>query len=406
MRVPTATDDRWSMGPDLVRRLLARYATWLQSRPLAPYDPRTVERVCIFSMDVDNLRVGDRVAAAMVLNLVARRFPRATLSLVTTRRQAQDNADLYLRHSPIHRLIACDEPDTTRDWLALWRRLRTERFEVCVQDCRDGILNPLFAHLCGIRIRIGLQRGLPVDDFLTCGRNVRMRILGEATLLDLAESYARALEFEPALKRADIEPFFRLDPVPLAVAAPDGPIIAVHPGGGSEWNRRWPAVRYVELCESLSRAYNAHLIVIGGEEERPDADSIVREVLERHPESDIRNGCGGDLSCMARHIASAQLLVGNDSSAMHIAAGLGKPAVIIFGPTTHTVWDAYRRQSSVSAGLDCWRRRPTTGRDVTVSCGHACPVRYDPSSKRYPYCMAQVGVAAVLEECHRKLVAS
>lgn len=394
------------MRKSLVHRLLLLYSGWLKFAGPTRSIPAVVERVCIFSMSGDGLRAGDRIATATILNLVARRFPDATVCLITTPYQAERYGDLYLRHLGIDRLITGEihGDDDWRNWLALWRRLRKERFDVCVQDSRDEVLTPFFALLCGIGVRIGLQRGFPTDRFLNPDRNIRAQSLGDATLLDIAESYAQALGFDPPLPREQIKPFFRLAPPvqPLDVAT-QRPIVVLHPGGARDWNRRWPHTHYAELCEQLVGGCNPQVLIIGGADEGDEADLIVRLVRQRCPAANISNRCGGDLNRIAGYLAAADLLVANDSSVMHIAAGLGTPAVILFGPSYHGVWDAYRQQTSLRSGFACWRHRPTLGHDTTVNCGYQCPVAYDPSTKRYPRCLTQLQVANVFVECKRKL---
>jgi ADP-heptose:LPS heptosyltransferase len=397
------------MGARLFRLLLRLYAWCSRIFPFEPPDGAEIRRVAIFSVLGPGLRTGDHVAASIVPNLVARRFPNATLHFVISKHQAQAFGNLYLRHTPIDQIIVCDLSNggPRKNWLALWREVRARKFDVCVHDCRDTVLSPAFAHLCGIRFRIGLHRGESVDEFINPPRGVHLQPDLRTTMLDLAESYARALAFDPPLAREQIEPHFELAPMtkPLGVDA-HRPIVAVHAGGARDWNRRWPDTHFISLCERLSRECRAQIVFLGGEEERAEAELIVGVVRKRCPDANIRNVCGGDLNWLSHQLANADLLVANDSAVMHIAAGLHKPAVIAFGPTTYFAWDAYRHQSNVSLNLECWRHRPTLGQDVTVDCGHQCPVVYDPAQNQYPYCMRQLTVARVFDECERRLAGS
>lgn len=361
-----------------------------------------VERVAIFSALGPGLRAGDHVAASIAFVLVARRFPGAEIHLVTTAFQADRFRDLYLRHMPIDRLIVCADSASARwrDRISLWRTIRGMRFDACVQDSRDTRLSPFFAHLCGIGMRFGLQRGLATDAFINQRRVALAGDWGAMTLLDMAEAYAEALSFDPPLAREQITPHFRLAPLeePLAFSSRRA-IVVVHPGGSRDWNRRWPQAHYAALCEQLIRRCGAQVLIVGGDDERDDAEVIIRYVRGRCPEADMRHACGGDLNRLAHHVARADLVVGNDSSVMHIAAGLDVPAVIVFGPTICTTWDAYRRQTSLTLGMECWRHRPTLRQDVIVGCGHGCPVAYDSAAPRYPHCMTHLSVSMVFDRC-------
>jgi ADP-heptose:LPS heptosyltransferase len=388
-----------------IDRLLAWYAQLLRFFPRRRRAD-TVAKVAIFSALGPGLRAGDHIAASIVFEVVARRFPGAELHLVTTAFQAQRFGDLYLRHMPIDRLVVCDDiaPGRWRNAIALWRRLRAERYDACVQDSRDTLLSPLLAHLCGIRRRYGLQRGLTVDAFVNQRRVALTLSWGAMTLLDMAEAYADALAFDPPLRREQIAPRFRLvAPASPSWAPLQRPVVVVHAGGSRDWNRRWPGTHFEALCERLIRRSGAQIVVVGGEDEREDADDLLRRVRERCPQAQLHNGCGGDLNQMGHLVARADLVVGNDSSVMHIAAGLDVPAVILFGPTPSSAWDAYRNQTSLSLGLDCWRHRPTLHRDTVVDCGHACPVAYDPAERRHPYCLEGLSVDTVADACERRL---
>ncbi|MFZ5635059.1 MAG: glycosyltransferase family 9 protein [Pseudomonadota bacterium] len=395
------------MSGRLLARCMAAYAGLLRRFARArPTAERKVSRVAIFSALGPGLRAGDHIAASIVFEVVALRFPDAEVHLVTTAYQAERFGDLYLRHMPVDHLVVCDglAPGRWRNRLALWRTLRARRFDACVQDSRDTLLTPLFAHLCGIPRRFGLQRGLAVDAFVNERDHALAGSWGAKTLLDMAEAYAQALAFDPPLPRERIAPRFRL--APLAdppVLSPRRPVVVLHPGGSRDWNRRWPAAHFEALCERLVRGSGAQIVVVGGEDEREDAEDLLDRVRARCPDATLRNACGGDLNRMAHHVAQADLVVGNDSAVMHIAGGLDIAAVIVFGPTPSSPWDAYRRQTSLSLGLPCWRHRPTLNRDVVVDCGHACPVRYDPVEGRHPHCMVALSVDTVAAACERRL---
>ncbi|WP_146098057.1 glycosyltransferase family 9 protein [Xanthomonas arboricola] len=403
-----ASTGRGSMNRRLADAALLAYARLLRRFERVPAATAQVERVVIFSALGPGLRAGDHIAASIAFELVARRFPGAELHLVTTAFQAGKFHDLYLLHMPIDRLIVCDDPafGRWRNWLRLLRGLRAARYDACVHDSRDTRLSPLFAHLCGIGRRFGLQRGLAVDAFVNQGQIALSGAWGAMTLLDMAQAYARALAFDPPLPRERIDPRFRLAPVdrPLAFSG-RRPIIVVHPGGSRDWNRRWPDAHYQVLCEQLLRRYHAQIVLVGGDDESDEAQQLVDRVRERCSDGELRQACGGDLNWMAQHVAQADLVVGNDSSVMHIAGCLGVPAVIMFGPTPYSTWDAYRNQTSVSLELDCWRHRPTLHRDAVAACSRDCPVEYDPALRRYPHCMTGLSVEAVFDACERKLAA-
>ncbi|MDQ6859836.1 MAG: glycosyltransferase family 9 protein [Verrucomicrobiota bacterium] len=105
------------------------------------------------------------------------------------------------------------------------------------------------------------------------------------------------------------------------------PIIALHPGSGSE-KKNWPLASWTELAERLMS--RAALLIIGGEadQERLASFRALRATFaENIP-----------LPQLAAIIESCALFVGHDSGISHIAAAVGTPCVLLFGPTHPEVW--------------------------------------------------------------------
>jgi len=119
----------------------------------------------------------------------------------------------------------------------------------------------------------------------------------------------------------------------------NGGFLAVHPFSGSP-RKNWPLDRFVELAQRLNGEWC----------EGPEPG---------------RYRCG-DLGVLARWLAGAAAYVGNDSGITHLAAAVGTPVVVLFGPSDATVWEPrgpYIRRMDLTAGveeveravLDCMR---------------------------------------------------
>ena len=94
---------------------------------------------------------------------------------------------------------------------------------------------------------------------------------------------------------------------------------------GSTWDsRNYPAAKFVKIAEALQQNC---LVIWGSEQEKAKADwmasqSALIKVMPRV-----------DLNSLKALIANADLLIGNDTGPTHIAWGLNKPSITIFGPT-------------------------------------------------------------------------
>lgn len=104
------------------------------------------------------------------------------------------------------------------------------------------------------------------------------------------------------------------------------PLIAIAPG--SVWpTKRWTSEGFTEVAKHFID--KQHQVVIIGS---PDEKSIADAIAEKVPRA--LNLCGKTvLTELTSVLAACDLLIGNDSGSMHLAAVVGTPAVSIFGPT-------------------------------------------------------------------------
>ena len=109
--------------------------------------------------------------------------------------------------------------------------------------------------------------------------------------------------------------------------------IAIHPGSGSA-AKNWPHERWQEL---LARLDAPILLVLGEAERERWTDQLLaqfssphrhrREVADRLP-----------LPALAAALRQCRLFLGHDSGVSHLAAAVGRPCVLLFGPTDPAMW--------------------------------------------------------------------
>ena len=99
------------------------------------------------------------------------------------------------------------------------------------------------------------------------------------------------------------------------------------------WSRSalksWPLSRFVELAEELMRSSTLRVVVLGGPSELAFANEFCRL------QSQGLVNLVGKLSLrqLPALLRRMKLVVGNDSSLIHLAAGVETPVLAIFGPT-------------------------------------------------------------------------
>ncbi len=103
------------------------------------------------------------------------------------------------------------------------------------------------------------------------------------------------------------------------------PRVAFHPGSGSPL-KNWPNDRWMTLAEALAEP----ILAILGEAEHawppPDHQSRVRTARE------------WPLATLTGALSQCRLFIGHDSGISHLAAALGLPCVLLFGPTDPAIW--------------------------------------------------------------------
>jgi ADP-heptose:LPS heptosyltransferase len=122
---------------------------------------------------------------------------------------------------------------------------------------------------------------------------------------------------------------------------PERAPIAIHPGSGSR-EKCWPLDSYLKLIERLRDSGKPCKILLGEVElERFTADQICK--LESAA-AIVRPSTYLDL---ATELSSSSAFIGNDTGPAHLAAIMGLPTVMLFGPTSPETWRPLGPNASV-----------------------------------------------------------
>lgn len=109
------------------------------------------------------------------------------------------------------------------------------------------------------------------------------------------------------------------------------PIVALVPGG-SKLSKRWPAERFAAIADRLAEACGAQTVLLGSPDE---ADTLAAIAEGAHAPCRNLLDHGLSLGSIRGVIERAALLITNDTGPRHLAAALGTPAIVLFGPTDH-----------------------------------------------------------------------
>ncbi len=114
--------------------------------------------------------------------------------------------------------------------------------------------------------------------------------------------------------------------------APD--TLALHPGSGSA-TKNWPLERFLEVARNwLAPNERRKILLVGGE---ADAAQMARLRAEL-PNERVEPAQNLPLPALAARLRDAGFFVGHDSGISHLAAAVGTPALLLFGPTDPAIW--------------------------------------------------------------------
>jgi heptosyltransferase-2 len=116
----------------------------------------------------------------------------------------------------------------------------------------------------------------------------------------------------------------------IAAGAREGVLrIAFAPGAAYGSAKCWPAERFAELADRLIVRFDADVILFGAPSERDIAERISSGMRCRA----VNLAGQTSIAELSAYFSACDLFIGNDSGAMHVAAGAGVPVVAIFGST-------------------------------------------------------------------------
>jgi ADP-heptose:LPS heptosyltransferase len=281
--------------------------------------------------------IGDMVCTTPLLQALRRQLPQARIECLVTRYnqavlQNQPNIDA------VHAYTKAKHRSADESLAGIyWRRFRTvaalrsQRFDwvilpgggsasalrfagwvagknVLVRDEQDNVAGPHeVQQCCHLLTRMGLRYETPATRIFA----------GEA---------------DAAIIRARV-----------AAALPSAPkrIIGLHISARKP-SQRWPAESFVALARRLAVQGTAFLLLWapGGEDDaqHPGDDDKAARTLELAPELPIVPVPTQRLEDLIAALSVCDALICGDGGAMHLAAGLGKPIVCLFGQSTAARW--------------------------------------------------------------------
>lgn len=135
-----------------------------------------------------------------------------------------------------------------------------------------------------------------------------------------------------------------------ALAANPSRLVAINPGANYGSAKQWPEERYVELARRLLDATGVALVIVGGPGDHGVCDRIFHALGAAAPQRVFDLSGRTTIPELAAVLERADLVVSNDTGAMHVAAAVGTRIVAIFGPTDPVTTSPYGTGGTGGAG--------------------------------------------------------
>jgi lipopolysaccharide heptosyltransferase II len=281
-----------------------------------------VSRILLIRID----GIGDLVMSSAIFPSLRRHFPNARIDLLTSD-SAQQVAELMVAEKWIDTLYIMPLRDRRFSlYRDLWRKFRAVRYDAAI-DLRGDMRNVALMWFSGIPVRYGLP-ATGLEYLLT-------------QCVDLPSPHHQADEARELIKClgvSEINPWPRLPLRASDIAEAERwltdrgislsqPICAFHLGAFYEV-KVWPLERFVEVARTLQQTMNAQIVVVGG----PGEAELAKEFSSRVGETVAIAAGNASLILSAAITSKCNVFIGNDSGPAHMAASVGCPVVVLFGP--------------------------------------------------------------------------
>ena len=291
---------------------------------------RTIQRIVVRGTNW----VGDAVMTVPALRELRQLFPDAHLTLAT-RSWAQE---LFAEADFIDDLLVYDRRGLG-SVLAQVREWKNCEFDLAVlfQNAFEAALIPALAR---VPLRVGyaterrsflLTHPLSLPDWRSSKHEVFYYLNIVAALERLIKGGERIPDdYEPdaQLKVSEARRARAANFLAQYGVQSDRKLIALCPGSINSRAKRWPAESFAALADLLIDR-QAQVLLIGS----PEESAVSLEVARRMRHDPIMLTGNTTLSQVIEVLDIVDLLITNDTGPAHIAAALGRPTLVIFGPT-------------------------------------------------------------------------
>ena len=290
----------------------------------------TIERIVVRGTNW----VGDAVMTVPALRQLRRLFPNAHITLATRAWAEGLFADVdFLNDLQVH------EGGGLRSVVQQVRQWRKGNFDLAVL-LPNSLETALVASLASVPLRIGyatdgrqklLTHPLALPEWRDSKHEVfyYLKIVAELEWLTKHEQTFLDTQPDGSLEVGDARKASARDFLRSRGVNEDSALVALCPGSINSRAKRWPTERYAELADRLIDEFGTQVLLVGSEAEAQVSLEVSRQMRNRLT---LLTG-QTNLAELVAILSLVDLLVTNDTGPAHIASALGRPTLVIFGPT-------------------------------------------------------------------------
>ena len=278
--------------------------------------------------------VGDAVMTIPALRQLRRLFPDAHITLAT-----RDWAEGLFAGSDFLDDLQVHEGSGLRSVVQQVRLWRKRNFDLAIL-LPNSLETALVASLARVPLRIGyatdgrqalLTHPLALPEWRESKHEVfyYLKIVAELEWLVKQEQSFLATQPDGSLEVSDARKLTARDFLRERGVDEDKLLVALCPGSINSRAKRWPAERYAALADRLIDELGAQVLLVGSNAEA----AVSREVSGQMRNQPLILTGQTDLAQLVATLSLVDLLVTNDTGPAHIASALGRPTLVIFGPT-------------------------------------------------------------------------
>ncbi len=279
--------------------------------------------------------------------------------------------------------------------LKLLRKIRRAGFNTAIQPTFSRVfsLGDAVIRASGATQRIGSVGNSaninPIAQHISDRWYTKLVAASQAPLMELERNaeFIRNLSGQEFRVRTPVLPKFNPLPERLKI---EGPYFVIFPG--ASWSgRQWPATHFVEVMTELQRRYGWRAVVCGG----PAEKYLCQSIVNLSAVGIINLGGKTSLPELVELLRGAEILISNETSAVHMAAAVSTPCVCILGGghfgrfLPYPVYAPGCKPVGVNHEMSCYQ------------CNWHCTQPHAPGSA-VP-CISGVTVASVLESARIQL---